>query len=201
MSRPPRRSPPPQPTLPPAAPTQPALLGSLSGGLIAYCGLIAAAVAAIVTNDDFARSSVALRWTAVGAILLALAAGASSVLSSMQAVNLARRAEKEVDSGKDGRVAQARKQAARFGNVALVFIGFASLLALVAIGIFAFRTAPPEQPQNPSPITITINTGARVPPQMVDQCQLCPTCPRAHRRPPRRARSICPPASPPQALE
>ena len=116
------------------APAQPPLIATLSGGILTYCGLIVAGVAALMATDRFADIGLVFRIVCVMTTILSLVGGSLALLSLANSINHARRVEK---GAPQPRIDSARLWSMRLGNASLYSIAAASLAAAITIAAFA----------------------------------------------------------------
>ena len=119
-------------------PVQPPLIATLSGGILTYCGLMVAGVAALMATDRFGDLGLPLRVAALVTTLLSLIGGSLALLGLANSINHARRVEKGTTQTK---IDSARIWSMRLSNVSLYTIAAASLMAGVTIGAFALNVS------------------------------------------------------------
>lgn len=119
-------------------PSQPPLVATLSGGILTYCGLLVAGVAALMATDRFADLGLAFRIAGIATAILSLVGGSLALIGLANSINHARRVEKEDPQKK---IDSARIWSMRLSNMSLYAIAAASLAASVTIGAFALEGA------------------------------------------------------------
>lgn len=119
-------------------PAQPPLVATLSGGILTYCGLMVAGVAALMATDRFGNLWLAFRLAGLVTTVLSLAGGSLALLSLANSINHARRVEK---GAAQASIDSARIWSMRLSNVSLYTIAGASVTAAVTIGAFALNVS------------------------------------------------------------
>jgi small-conductance mechanosensitive channel len=115
-------------------PVQPPLIASLGGGILTYCGLIVAAIAALMNTVKFTNAAECIKIIATIDATASLLGGIFALLGMTSAVNLARRAEKNEME----KIDTARYLSALFTNISLITMIVCSALTIFTlIGVLA----------------------------------------------------------------